>query len=384
MAKTGSEPSTGTKNSFDGDESTEVMSVPLVPAAAAAVADVPQDVEEKDKKYVAPRVIPAAAVPEKQDGAKVVLNIPDAKPNRPRGSIGAPPVPPRSNIEASRQRSSDAGEARVEGDKPAVAEVRARRRAATVKIERPNLGALSAVPADSIDVSIDDEFEPPPPLDSPGSAAAGGFAAPSVGGLPTSSISAGALVQAVPAVGFSPPDAIASAPQINRSRPSGGLETPPTALPIREPPRAEKSRLPWLLGGALTIGAAAAGVFVATRQPDELANQSAGNSSASQAAATGIATAETAPKETSAVQAATTTAPEPSTAPTSATSVAVVTTPRQQPQTPTATVGKTVATPPPSDLGVPPRPPVYTAPRPTATVPRPPPKKTTDFIPSGI
>ncbi|MBL8743830.1 MAG: hypothetical protein JNK04_22130, partial [Myxococcales bacterium] len=62
----------GAKNAFDGDESTEVMDLPVQPAKAAPppTPEPPQDLEEKDKKYIAPRVIPAAAVPDKADGAK--------------------------------------------------------------------------------------------------------------------------------------------------------------------------------------------------------------------------------------------------------------------------------------------------------------------------
>jgi hypothetical protein len=349
MAKLGGpEPPAG-MSSFDGEEATEVMDVPLVPpkAVVALPAEEPQDLEEKDKKYIAPRVIPAAAVPDKADGAKIVLNIPDARADRaPIGSAGAPPL---------KTRTADV----VEGDKPAVAEVRARRRAPTVKMARPNLSALKAT--DDVDVALEDDFEPPPPLDAPSAPAKG-------------------LVQAVP-IGRAPPieaeSRAAASLEIGRaiverapvSRRSGPHEAPATAIAIHET-RTEKSRLPWVLFGALTLGAAAAGVFVATRKPDaELASKPPAPQASASVAVAGeqvrpaAVTATAEPTATVADVGAASAAP---TVTAQATEVAV--TPPPPPPTyqrPTTTT------------------PAYTAPRPPATFPRPPPKKTSD-IPSGI
>ncbi|NUP12714.1 MAG: hypothetical protein HOW73_42280, partial [Polyangiaceae bacterium] len=92
-------PPSGKGSGFDGDEPTEVMAVPH-----ARQPEPEPEPENRDKQYVAPCEIPAARVPDKElEGAKVVLNIPDA--TRGRG----------------------------------VAEERARRRAPTVKIARADV-----------------------------------------------------------------------------------------------------------------------------------------------------------------------------------------------------------------------------------------------------
>lgn len=352
----------GGKNSFDGEESTEVMDVPVVPAKASApvAAEAPQDFEDKDRTYIAPRVIPAAAVPEKADGAKIVLNIPDARTDR------APPAPPL------KQRSVEPGvqlQSSVAGDKPAVAEVRARRRAPTVKIARPNLSALS--PADSIDVALDDELEPPPPLEAPTDDVDGGSAAPLT--------AAKGLVQAVP-IGVAPSSALqsrspASLPVPGSKRISGPAhEAPATAIAIHET-RQEKSRLPWVLFGALTLGAAAAGVFVATRKPE--AGFASKAPAAQQTSVASIATATaTTPASVETVAATATAEPTASVADIGSSTASATT---------TAQATQLAVGPPPRPVVTYPRPtaPAYTAPRPTATFPRPVVKKTSD-IPSGI
>ena len=259
----------------------------------------------------------------------------------------------------------------VAGDKPAVAEVRARRRAPTVKMARPNLSALS--PADSIDVALDDDLEPPPPLEASASDADDRNAAPLT--------AAKGLVQAVP-IGIAPVRAPqnrspASLPVPGNQRISGPAhEAPATAIAIHDT-RPEKSRLPWLLFGALTLGAAAAGVFVATRKPD-----------------VGFATKAPAAQQTSVANTATATAATPVPVET------VAATATGEPTASAADVGSAAATvtapalgseiavsPPPRPAVTYPRPtataPAYTAPRPTATFPRPAVKKTSD-IPSGI
>ncbi len=347
MAESGSAPPSGSKTPFDHEDATEVMAVPATPPAKSGSAL--SDVEDKDKKYVAPRVIPAAATPEKEhEGAKIVLNIPDAKPR-----------PPAAPGRGGRASTPDAGQA--------VAEVRARRRAPTVKLSRAAVtGAMNA--ADDIDVTMDDDDpEPPPPLEAP--------ATPS----------APPIHQSLP-VGPAPParrDARSSGGALAAR---GVLEPPATALPISEPVRAESSKAPWLAVALLALGAAGAGVFVATRAPS--GSSPAPARAAGQATATAQVTAESSPEPTAPALAASE-APSASTSD-AATSgsgaasgdepsaVAVV----PPPQT-NAGVAPPVKTPPVGTAGRPAwTPPASTQPRPPGTF-KPPPKRTSD-IPSSI
>lgn len=351
MAESGSAPPSGSKTPFDHEDATEVMAVPATPPAKSEPAL--SDVDDKDKKYVAPRVIPAAATPEKEhEGAKIVLNIPDAKPR-----------PPAAPGRAGRASTPDAGQA--------VAEVRARRRAPTVKLSRAAVtGAMNA--ADDIDVTMDeDDPEPPPPLEAP------------------STPSAPPIHQSLP---------VGPAPPARRDARSGGgalaargvLEPPATALPISEPVRTESSKAPWLAVALLALGAAGAGVFVATRAPSGTSPAPARAVASSQATATAQATVASSPEPTAPALAATeaptamsgdaASSGSSTSSSDQASAVAVV----PPPQTNTG-ITPPVKTPPVGTAGRPAwTPPASTQPRPPGTFPaKPPPKRTSD-IPSSI
>lgn len=212
-------PSGSKPTAFDGEEPTEVM--PLrAPAAAASPEPEPEPEEENpDKQYVAPLVLPAARVPDKDvEGAKIVLNIPEPLANR------------------------------------TVADERARRRAPTVKISRAEVLGNAAptpkkpseeltvvnarVPVAAVDRTVDD----PGLLDEIHGRKKGGYIAPA--------------------------KPISEAPPPRTSdRPSGrALEPPATSMPVGvTPARQEKSKAPWLVFGILALGAAGAGVVAVTQ-----------------------------------------------------------------------------------------------------------------------
>lgn len=224
-------------HTFDGEEPTEVM---IVPRPDASVAAEPEP-ENKDKQYVAPCAIPVAAVPDKEiEGAKIVLNIPDAAQRGPRGR--------------------------------GVAEERARRRAPTVKITRGQIEA--AMPLGAVEPLTPEPLPPGVPhrsartdeltvpdqaairipidvtLDDPGLLSELQRAA-------SPRVAQAELIVPVKPISQSPPTHHAS------SRPH---EPPATSMPVGfMPARTERSRAPWLVLGVLALGGGVAAAFFVTQ-----------------------------------------------------------------------------------------------------------------------
>lgn len=308
--------------------------------------------ENRDKQYVAPCEIPAARVPDKElEGAKVVLNIPDA--TRGRG----------------------------------VAEERARRRAPTVKIARADVETAVIRPVGGrdeltvpdqaairipIDVTIDD-----PDLLADIHAQSGG---------------------ATPRPGYiAPARPISDSPPARRGQssrpPSSGraLEPPATAVPVGfAPPR--KSRAPWVLLGIAALSGAGAAAVLATRggvgpmAGEAPAAANAADTATAASTATAAQTTTSTASDPTAVAAATASSPsegasstEPSSEVASATSSAsgpgAGNTAATLASLPTSRTPPSKATP-----AVAPNPPTTAPPRPTY---RPPAARTSD-IPDGI
>jgi len=324
-------PETG--SGFGGDEATNVMDRP------PPVED-PADDANPDKAYVAPRTVPRAAMPDaaEPDSPKIVLNLPEA------------PVP---------------------ADTRQVAAARARRRAPTVKLARGTLAAQAAAnAAEESDADREDELPLAPTLlEIPIDTAEMDRLAAAEGLGPVAS---SGHVEAVAPIADAPQRS--SLPRLGSPRLG---EAPATALHVADASGAERSRLPWIVGGVLLLGAAAAAVWFFI---------GAGASSAPPAATSVAATATAA--QTSEVAATTATAvavaPEPTaseTAEVEPTASALVLNSATASTTPPVTVGATPATHP-------------TTPAPTSTW-RPPPtaggvktgagaKRAGDYIPSGI
>lgn len=249
---------------FDGEEPTEVMPVP---AAKTKPRPPPGP---NDKQYIAPREIPAAAMPEKDDveGAKIVLNIPE-----PRGG-------------------------------KSVADQRARRRTATVKIERRALPPAVAVPTllartvEDLPIVTDEQLEQTRQAKA---AIARSQAEPTMPDqaamrIPVD-VDAGLLAEAGVAHDvIDEVEPISVSPNLTRDDPSfppgRALEPPATSLHLARSRAEESSRAPrvvggWVVGGLLVLGAAAAGAFYVTKgsAPDETTAGAAHTSTAATATA---------------------------------------------------------------------------------------------------
>ncbi len=252
--------------------------------------------ESPDRKYVAPTVIPTHTIPDHaEDAPKIVLNIPEPKASGP-------------------------AETRV-------AEVRARRRAPTVKIARGALGvspsALGITPVrpmdEDIDVAMDDE--PPPAVEPP------------------------------------PALAVLAAPlDVRGEHPR--VELPPTETSVDSKPQRGRSWLAWTSALVLVGGGGLFAALVATGGI-ELGERAAATTTGSAAVATTSATART-------------TSPAPTALPPTASAV--------ESAPPSATTSASAAASGPSRSAAPPvAQPPHTWPPAGHTAPRtwPPPKPTT-------
>lgn len=245
---------------FDGEEPTEVMPVP---AAKTKPRPPPGP---NDKQYIAPREIPAAAMPEKDvEGAKIVLNIPE-----PRGG-------------------------------KSVADQRARRRTATVKIERRALPAPVLPPAVAVPTLLARTVEDMPvvtdeQLEQTRQAKAAIARSQTEPTMPDQAalripvdVDAGLLAEAGVAQDIiDEVEPISISPNIHRDDPSfppgRALEPPATSLHLARGRTEERSRAPWIFGGLLVLGAAAAGAFYVSKG-------STSDETTAAAASTGTATA---------------------------------------------------------------------------------------------
>ncbi len=264
----------GKPGEFDGEEPTNVIDRP---------AESPQpepEPENKDRAYFAPRVLPKTAMPREAleaEAPKIVLNLPEAK------------VPATS---------------------AEVAAARARRRAATVKIERgalghdglprpghPRPGALDPEPPE------DDLAPEPTLLDIPIDVEAMGQ--PTAGPVGA----AGPARPPPPKPAIAPVQPMSATPTITNlprlQSPRG--EPPALARPVSGGGN-ERSRAPWIVVGLVAIAALGVGAFVVIRPGAEAADE--GRVPASTTTATSTApTATPSPPATAPAATATETAP---------------------------------------------------------------------------